>query len=35
MKVKKRIIGNINDFQHVGQAAYVRRLIKGHRWSGR
>ncbi len=30
-----RIIGNINDIQHVGQAAYVRGLIKGHRWSGR
>ena len=30
-----RIIANINDLQHVGQAAYVRGLIKGHRWSGR
>lgn len=31
-----RIIGNINDcFQHVGQAAYVRGLIKGQGWLGR
>ena len=29
-----RIISNINDLQHVGQAAYARGLIKGHRWSG-
>jgi len=31
-----RIIGNINDcFQHVGQAAYVRGLLKGQGWLGR
>jgi len=34
--VHLRIIGNINDcFQHVGQAAYVRGLLKGHGWLGR
>ncbi len=32
----RRIIGNINDcFQHVGQAAYVRGLLKGQGWLGR
>jgi len=30
-----RIISNIQDIQHVGQAGYVRGLIKGHRWYGR
>jgi hypothetical protein len=31
-----RIIGNISDcFQHIGQAAYVRGLIKGQGWLGR
>jgi hypothetical protein len=30
-----RIISNIQDVQHVGQAGYVRGLIKGHRWYGR
>ncbi len=31
-----RIIGNINDcFQHVGQAAYVRGLLRGQGWLGR
>jgi hypothetical protein len=34
--VAMRIIGNINDcFQHVGQAAYVRGLLKGQGWLGR
>lgn len=34
--VHLRIIGNINDcYQHVGQAAYVRGLIKGQGWLGR
>lgn len=34
--VSTRIIGNINDcFQHIGQAAYVRGLLKGHGWLGR
>jgi hypothetical protein len=28
-----RLIANIRDTQHIGQAAYVRGLIKGHRWS--
>ena len=32
----RRIIGNINDcYQHLGQAAYVRGLIKGQGWLGR
>jgi len=31
-----RIMGNINDcYQHVGQAAYVRGLLKGQGWLGR
>ena len=31
-----RVVGNINDcFQHVGQAAYVRGLLKGQGWLGR
>ena len=30
-----RLISNIHDAQHVGQAAYVRGLIKGHRWSSK
>ena len=31
----RRIIGNINDcYQHLGQAAYVRGLIKGQGWLG-
>lgn len=30
-----RLISNIHDAQHVGQAAYVRGLINGHRWSGK
>ena len=34
--VHMRIIGNIDDcFQHVGQAAYVRGLLKGQGWLGR
>jgi hypothetical protein len=33
--VSSRIIGNIDDIQHVGQAAYARGLIKGHGWYGR
>jgi hypothetical protein len=32
----RRVVGNINDcFQHVGQAAYVRGLLKGQGWLGR
>ena len=30
-----RIISNVQDIQHIGQAGYVRGLIKGHRWYGR
>jgi hypothetical protein len=34
--VNMRIMGNINDcYQHVGQAAYVRGLLKGQGWLGR
>jgi hypothetical protein len=34
--VNVRIIGNISGhFQHVGQAAYVRGLLKGQGWLGR
>jgi hypothetical protein len=33
-EVHLRLIGVLNNFQHVGQAAYARGLIKGHRWSG-
>ena len=34
--VSVRIIGNISEhFQHVGQAAYVRGLLKGQGWLGR
>jgi hypothetical protein len=34
--VSARILGNINDcYQHVGQAAYVRGLLKGQGWLGR
>ncbi len=34
--VYQRLVGNINDcFQHIGQAAYVRGLIKGQEWLGR
>jgi hypothetical protein len=29
-----RIVANIYDSHHIGQAAYVKGLIKGHRWSG-
>jgi hypothetical protein len=30
-----RILANVHDIQHIGQAGYVRGLIKGHRWYGR
>ena len=33
--VSLRIISNIHDIQHIGQAGYVRGLIRGHRWYGR
>ena len=36
LAVSVRIIGSINDcFQHIGQAAYVRGLLKGQGWLGR
>ncbi|MFA5310044.1 MAG: DinB family protein [Dehalococcoidales bacterium] len=31
----RRILSNVHDIQHVGQAAYVRGLIKGRGWYGR
>jgi len=34
--VRTRLVGVINDsLQHVGQAAYVRGLLKGKGWLGR
>jgi hypothetical protein len=33
--VSLRIIGNVHDIQHIGQAGYVRGIIKGHGWYGR
>ncbi len=30
----RRIVGVLNNLQHVGQAHYVRGIIKGHRWYG-
>ena len=30
-----RIISNIHDIQHIGQAGYARGLIQGHRWYGK
>jgi hypothetical protein len=33
--VHLRIVGALNNLQHVGQAGYVRGLIKGHGWYGR
>ena len=30
-----RILANVHDIQHIGQAGYVRGLIKGHGWYGR
>jgi len=34
--VRQRLVGVLNDgFQHVGQAAYVRGLLKGKGWLGR
>ncbi len=33
---RRRLLGVINDgLQHLGQAAYVRGLLKGHGWLGR
>jgi hypothetical protein len=33
--VYARLMANINDLQHIGQAGYVRGLIKGQGWYGR
>jgi len=33
--VEQRILGTINNFQHVGQAGYVRGLLSGIGWYGR
>jgi len=33
--VHARLLGILNNFQHVGQAGYVRGMIKGPRWYGR
>ncbi len=33
--VHARLQGILNNFQHVGQAGYVRGMIKGHGWYGR
>ena len=35
MPFSRRILANVHDIQHIGQAAYVRGLIKGHGWYGR
>ena len=33
--VEQRILSTINDFQHIGQAGYVRGLLTGIGWCGR
>jgi hypothetical protein len=33
--VHARLLGILNNFQHVGQAGYIRGIIKGHGWYGR
>jgi hypothetical protein len=33
--VHERLMGVLNNLQHVGQAGYVRGIIKGHGWYGR
>jgi hypothetical protein len=33
--VHARLLGILNNYQHVGQAGYVRGMIKGHGWYGR
>jgi hypothetical protein len=35
MTVEQRILSTINDFQHIGQAGYVRGLLSGIGWYGR
>ncbi len=33
--VEQRILSTINDFQHIGQAGYIRGLLSGIGWYGR
>jgi hypothetical protein len=33
--VESRLLGTINNFQHVGQAGYVKGMLKGIGWYGR
>jgi hypothetical protein len=33
--VEGRLLGAINDFQHIGQAGYVKGMLKGIGWYGR
>jgi hypothetical protein len=33
--VEGRLLGAINDFQHIGQAGYVKGMLKGFGWYGR
>jgi hypothetical protein len=33
--VEQRILATINDFQHIGQAGYVRGMLQGKGWYGR
>jgi hypothetical protein len=30
-----RLVSSINDFQHIGQAGYVRGIVSGQGWYGR
>jgi hypothetical protein len=30
----RRLVGALNNLQHVGQAHYARGIVKGHRWTG-
>lgn len=34
LPVSRRIMGVLNNLQHVGQAHYARGILKGHRWTG-
>jgi hypothetical protein len=33
--VSERLVGALNNTQHIGQAGYARGIIKGHGWYGR
>jgi hypothetical protein len=33
--VHARLLGILNNYQHVGQAGYVRGIVRGHGWYGR